>query len=269
MRASEAPVTGAPATGIVTGSSSSFGVGTCPQREDSAEVTASGTLFPALMAAIKAAESPLLYEQPGSLTRHSATFMSQPHGQPCSRSTFSTASLRAAVRPVKSTYGRLVWVFYSCCATSTAASERQSVANRGLREMRFMVLIPVYDGRAGVWRNQFSWGGLLFPSEAGAIEQETDMVQYVAAKNPNLVISKEELPPVGFSQQHKLRSDGSGHARCSIKRNQLIACARESKSKRVNGGLGQQGDVSARIDQHWQVGFILARLWISEGDTDR
>src|ERR1039458_7854112 len=103
---------------------------------------------------------------------------------------------------------------------------------------------------------------LFFPPKTGAIELQTDVVQYVAAKNPNLLVDEKKLPFVSFSQENELRLDGFRQARRAIKPGQLIARTREFKPKRLGHGPGQQCDVSTRIYQHRHVGLSLSRIRI-------
>src|SRR6516162_567522 len=116
-------MTGEPSVGIGTGSSRSLGAGRVPNLDAFDSAMAALSVLPALMAATVTDANPRLKEQPGSLTRHSATFMSQPQEHPCVRRAFRAAFFAAGVSPVKSTPARLATVCHSC-ANSSAVPHR-------------------------------------------------------------------------------------------------------------------------------------------------
>src|SRR5947209_2837144 len=103
------PINGDPATGIFTGSSSTLlWSGACAYFDALAAATASASLLPPLIESTITDASPLLYEQFGSFTRHSASFMAQPHTQSFSRSSLSAVFFFAGVSPPRSTAGKEV-----------------------------------------------------------------------------------------------------------------------------------------------------------------
>src|ERR1017187_4123373 len=123
MGAVAGPIAGEPSVGIGTGSSSSLGVGRVPNLEAFDSAMAWSALFPALIAATVTEASPRLWEQFGSFTRHSATFMLHPHEQACVRNALSASVFLAGLSPLKSTPARSVAVCHSC-ASSNAAPPR-------------------------------------------------------------------------------------------------------------------------------------------------
>jgi hypothetical protein len=99
---------------MVTGSSSSLGgSGPLAHFDAFAAAMASFSSFPARIASAMAAAKPLLHEQGGSLTRHSASFMPHPQAQSWLRSRRSSARVCIGDKPEKSTPGRLSTVFQS------------------------------------------------------------------------------------------------------------------------------------------------------------
>src|ERR1700728_1663660 len=95
------PSDGAPAVGIETGSSSRRIGFVWAHFEASAAAIASDSLLPCRTASMMAFARPLLKEQFGSTTRHSASFMLHPQEQPCSRKIFKAVAFCAAVRLVR------------------------------------------------------------------------------------------------------------------------------------------------------------------------
>src|ERR1700735_4848812 len=106
--------------GMTTGSSSNLGGAGCISGEASTALRTAASLAPFLTALTTMAASALLLEQFGSLVRHSAIFISQPHGQLLVRSTLRARAFCPEVRPVRSTAGRFSDVCQSCAIRSVA-----------------------------------------------------------------------------------------------------------------------------------------------------
>src|SRR5947208_11562572 len=99
MRAFAGPVVGEPKVGIGTGSSRSLVSGGLPSFDAFASATASASELPFFRASTIILERPRLYEQLGSFTRHSATFMPQPQEQSKLRSACKARVFLMAVNP--------------------------------------------------------------------------------------------------------------------------------------------------------------------------
>src|ERR1700693_2523117 len=113
--------------GMTTGSSSNLGGARCISGEASTAFRTPASLAPFWTELPTWAESALLFEQFGSLVRHSAIFISQPHGQPLVRSTLRARAFCAEVRPVKSTIGRLCDVCQSWAIRRVAVKAQSKV----------------------------------------------------------------------------------------------------------------------------------------------
>src|SRR3954449_12540559 len=79
------PIEGAPATGIRTASSRIFASCRCAHFEESSAPRVSALVLPAFTDSTAVIARLVLYAQPGSMTRHSASFMLQPQEQGRSR----------------------------------------------------------------------------------------------------------------------------------------------------------------------------------------
>src|SRR5438045_3120874 len=120
MGASAGPVMGELAVGMFIGSSRSLPSGACANFDALASAIAPASLLPFLIASTVTDASPLLKPQFGSLTRHSATFMLQPHEHSSLRSALRALVCCAGVRPLISTAGRDVNVCQSCAKRAMA-----------------------------------------------------------------------------------------------------------------------------------------------------
>src|SRR4051812_5883284 len=74
------------------------------------------------------------------------------------------------------------------------------------------------------------------PAQIGAIEQQPDMVQYIAAQDANVSVDPKEASTESPAQEYEDNANRFGLTRRTIERHQLITLTCTLNAERFDGG---------------------------------
>ena len=93
------------------------------------------------------------------------------------------------------------------------------------------------------------------PGEARPVESKGNVVQYIASENATFFLHQEKPPLERFSKEDQVKLHSVSYACAAIKDFKFIRLVKgDFKTKEINQGLWNQGHISARVDQHRDIG---------------